>query len=102
MRHVDLRSSGHATAWHAGLHSIEPEDSAFVFRKWADFGFLIVALTRLRRAASLAANLPEAKSVLGKALKEFDASLPDLKRMRDVAEHIDDYAIDQGRQRSVR
>jgi hypothetical protein len=83
------------------LRSIEPEDSVFVFRKWADFGFLIVALTRLRRAASLAANLQEAKPLLGEALKEFDASLPDLKRMRDVAEHIDDYAIDQGRQRNV-
>jgi hypothetical protein len=39
--------------------------------------------------------------LLSPALKEFDASLPDLKRMRDVAEHIDDYAIDQGRQRDV-
>ena len=35
------------------------------------------------------------------ALQEFDASLPDVKRMRDVAEHIDEYAVDQGRHRSV-
>jgi hypothetical protein len=83
------------------LQSVEPEDSVFVFRKWADFGFLVVALTRLRRAAKLAASLSEAKSILGAALQEFDAALPDLKRMRDVAEHIDDYVIDQGRQRTV-
>ena len=27
--------------------------------------------------------------------------LPDLKKIRDVAEHVDDYALDQGRQRAV-
>ena len=83
------------------LQSSEPEDSRFVLRKWADFDFLIVALTRFRRAAKLAANIPEIHSEVATALREFDSALPHLKKMRDVAEHIDDYALEQGREASV-
>jgi hypothetical protein len=35
------------------------------------------------------------------ALKAFDAALPDLKTMRNVAEHIDDYAVDEGRDTKI-
>ena len=83
------------------LESVEPEDATFVLRRWTDFDFLIVALTRLRRAARLAARIPQLQASLGAALAQFDRALPDLKKMRDVAEHIDDYALDQGRQRAV-
>jgi hypothetical protein len=83
------------------LSSTEPEDTEFIFRKWADFDFLIVSLTRLRRAAKLTANIPQFNSRLSAALREFDASLPHLKKMRDVAEHVDDYARDIGRDKSV-
>lgn len=79
------------------LMTSEPEDGEFRFRRWADFQFLIVALTRLRRAAALAAKVPEIKAPISAAVKAFDASMPDLKIMRDVAEHIDEYAIDEGR-----
>jgi hypothetical protein len=81
------------------LEAVEPEDGEFVLRKWADFDFLIVALTRLRRATRLAARIPQLQASLGTALVQFDKALPDLKKMRDVSEHIDDYAIDQGRQK---
>jgi len=62
----------------------------FIIRKWADFHFLVVGLTRLRRAAKLAASIPEVQPLLVTALTEFDAALPRLrlKWMRDVAEHI--------------
>jgi hypothetical protein len=83
------------------LQSAEPEDSRFVFRKWVDFDSLVVALTRFRRAAVLAANIPEIEPPMKDALKEFDSSLPDLKRLRDVAEHFDDYAANKGRNRAV-
>lgn len=73
----------------------------FVFRRWSDFDFLIVTLTRLRRAAKLAATVPEIKAMLLIALNEFDLALPNLKKLRDVAEHIDDYALDNGRERSI-
>ena len=79
------------------LMTSEPDDREFRFRRWADFQFLIVALARLRRAAVLAAKVPEIRVPIGTAIKAFDASMPDLKIMRDVAEHIDEYATDEGR-----
>jgi hypothetical protein len=83
------------------LNSVEPEDDKFILRKWSDFHFLIVALTRLRRAAELAAKAPPISEQMRVALKTFDAALPHLKKMRDVAEHIDDYAVDSGKDRSI-
>jgi len=83
------------------LRSSEPEDDRFVLRKWTDFDFLIVALTRLRRAAKLAAKVPEIKTEVSAALREFDSILPHLKKMRDVAEHIDDYALELGKEASI-
>lgn len=79
----------------------EPEDKLFIFRKWADFDFLVVALFRLRRAAQLAASVPEVNALLAPAVADFDAALPNLKKMRDVAEHFDDYAVDRGRRSGV-
>jgi hypothetical protein len=79
------------------LKSSEPEDEQFVLRRWADFEFLVVALTRFRRAVALAAGLPELQPVLSIGLQVFDGELPSLKRLRDTAEHFDDYAVDRGR-----
>jgi hypothetical protein len=83
------------------LNSIEPEDDKFILRKWSDFLFFIVALTRLRRAANLAAKIPEISPQMRKAIKTFDVAFPNLKTMRDVAEHIDDYACDCGHDASI-
>lgn len=44
------------------LGSSEPEDQVFIFRWCADLQFLIVALRRLRRAASLALQVPSVAS----------------------------------------
>ena len=84
-----------------GLKTSEPEDGEFIFRRWADFHFLIVALTRLRRATTLAAKVPTLTSAMQNALTNFDAALPTLKKMRDIAEHFDDYATDRGRDSSI-
>jgi hypothetical protein len=83
------------------LRSAEPEDSEFLFRKWSDFDFLVVSLTRLRRSVQLGLKHPQAKAVLEQALAEFDSKLPGIKLIRNVAEHIDDYAIERGRTRTV-
>ena len=83
------------------LEAVEPEDAGLVLRRWADFDFLIVALSRLRRATGLAAKVPQLRASLDTALERFDKALPDLKKMRDVAEHVDDYALDRGRQKAV-
>lgn len=83
------------------LASTDSGDDVFVLRRWTDFDFLIVALTRLRRACTLAARVPQIRQFMLDALSEFDTALPDLKRMRDVAEHVDEYAINRGRRKMV-
>ena len=70
-------------------------------RKWADFHFLIVALIRLKKAAILATKVPIIKLKIELALQEFDLELPDIKKMRNVAEHIDEYATDDGRNKNI-
>jgi hypothetical protein len=84
------------------LRTKEPEDGEFLFRRWADFQFMIIALTRLRRAAVLAAKVPAIKKEIDAALDQYDSILPMLKELRDVAEHFDDYALDVGRLAKVR
>lgn len=80
------------------LRSVEPEDEIFVFRWWADLQFLIVALRRLRRGAIIVKRVPLVGSqILTAAVEEFDRALPGLAEMRNVGEHIDDYAIDNPR-----
>ncbi|MEX2210674.1 MAG: hypothetical protein WD689_02785 [Gaiellaceae bacterium] len=79
------------------LGSEEPEDKDFVMRWWADLQFLIVALRRLRRAAELAARVDDPSASVRKAIALFDAELPALRVMRNVGEHIDEYAVDHPR-----
>lgn len=83
------------------LQSEEPEDETFVFRRWADFQFFIVSLRRLRQSALLAARAKASKADIENAVREFDESLPDLRKMRNVGEHVDEYAVERGRDRSI-
>jgi len=76
------------------LRSVEPEDKEFIFRWWADLQFYIIALRRLRRAVELACRVSSVTAELSTALKRFDNALPVLLTMRDIGEHIDEYAID--------
>ena len=81
------------------VRSSEPEDDVFAMRWWADLQFFIVALRRLRRAAELAGRVAAVKDSLTVALQDFDHALPQLMRMRNVGEHIDDYAVDSPERR---
>ncbi len=83
------------------INSVEPEDDDFKLRIFADIDFLIVALTRLRRAAELASKVKEIEPHIRASLVEFDKALPDLKTMRDTAEHFDDYSIDKGNNKKL-
>ncbi len=83
------------------LQSEEPEDEIFVFRRWADFQFFIVGLRRLRQAALLAAQPKGTDTAIQNAIREFDEALPGLRKMRNVGEHVDEYAVEHGRDRSV-
>lgn len=78
------------------LRASEPEDNSFIFRHWTDLQFLVVSLYRLRRVALLAADSERHGVHVQEAIGRFDESVPDLTRARNVAEHIDDYALDKG------
>jgi hypothetical protein len=77
------------------LRGHEPEDDNFIFRWWADLQFLIVALTRLRRAALILTHGRDASPSVKDAVKAFDKRLPGLRRMRNIGEHIDAYTLDK-------
>jgi hypothetical protein len=86
---------------HRRIKSVEPEDQVFLFRQWADFQFLVIALKRLRRSAEIKIN-GEIIGNIKSALIEFDNALPSLTKMRNVIEHIDEYGLDKGRDESVK
>jgi hypothetical protein len=79
------------------VHTDEPEDARFPMRVWSDLSFFIVTLQRVRRLATFACSVAATAVELRQALADFDRSVPMLKVMRDVSEHIDDYALENGR-----
>lgn len=79
----------------------EPEDHNFIARKTADFHFLIITLDKLRKAAKLASTVTSIKNDLDEAIKRFDKKLPALKTMRNVEQHFDQYANDEGHSKSI-
>lgn len=83
------------------IRSSEPEDRQFVLRWWADLQFLIIALWRLRSAGVLALQSGSDGASLEGAIDSFDSTLPHLRRMRNVGEHVVDYAMENGRDRVV-
>lgn len=84
------------------IKGAEPEDDEFLFRKWIDIQFLISALWRIRLAARAAARRIPADVSIAAAIERFDLQLPNLKDMRDVGQHLDDYAIDSPKRRVTR
>lgn len=72
----------------------EPEDAKFIFRAWADWQFLLIALWRLRRTATIATRVASVGSDVQKAIDQFDSLLPQLRVMRNVIEHIDNYVVE--------
>lgn len=72
------------------------------FLWWIDLQFFIVGLRRLRRAAELALRVQGQRPAIQGAIAAFDEALPDLLLLRNVGEHIDEYALGEGRDSSVR
>src|SRR5690348_12097685 len=84
------------------LNGGDTSDGRFLFRRWYDFEFLLIALSRLRRIVNQAARDNRLSGYLIPALRQFDAAIPALRIMRNVSEHIDDYAFGTGRIAEVR
>jgi len=62
---------------------------------------LIIALWRLRLAATMSAAIPGETATIEAAVATFDAALPALKRLRDVTMHFDNYALENGQRRNT-
>jgi hypothetical protein len=73
------------------------DDFIFAWPRRVDFQFLLVSLTRLRRAISFAAEVDQLKQALSARIVEFDGRVPFLSRLRNIGEHFDDYAAGRGR-----
>jgi hypothetical protein len=58
-------------------------------------------LRRLRRVAELAKQVPAVEEHVQRALIEFDRAVPSLQTMRNVGEHVDVYALDRGRDKTI-
>jgi hypothetical protein len=93
----------HAVAMQAARFrsAIKEPDNRFVLRPVAEFEFLCVSLVRLKRAAQLAATIPSIKVKMETAIAAYDAAIPRLDTLRNVAEHFDDYVLEQGRDKSL-
>jgi hypothetical protein len=81
------------------LANAEREDDEFLFRWWTDLQFFIVALSRLRRYASIALRVPLVALQVQSALDAFDRAVPDLAVLRNTGEHADEYAVDSDKRR---
>src|SRR2546421_5645134 len=72
----------------------EPEDDVFVMRWWADLEFFLVAVGRLERAAKILITAPSVAADVSTALLTFRSKVPYARKLRNVGEHIDAYAVD--------
>jgi hypothetical protein len=67
-----------------------------------DLHFLLVALVRLQRCVNrVGANIPGLSASLDQRASIFEREIPSLRKLRNVSEHIDEYNLDAGRNRSV-
>jgi hypothetical protein len=69
-----------------------------------DFQFFIIAVYRIRNTIKLALKIKNKKIVdsLRTTMNIFDIKLPWIEKLRNASEHFDDYAIDEGREKTVR
>ncbi|MGH8826670.1 MAG: hypothetical protein ACRDVZ_03520, partial [Jiangellaceae bacterium] len=101
-----------ATTWINAVHMqhrritsplIGPEaPGSEVFRQEIDLHFMLVALIRLRCAVGLTTRVEALQDGLLEQLVAFDERVPGLSRLRNVAEHVDDYTTGRGRQSDIR
>lgn len=80
----------------------EPEDERFQFRRWADYHFLIVALSRLRQTVEQLQTVEIFRKEVEISLARFDIHFPWLRDLRNVVAHFDEYPIGKGNNKSIR
>jgi hypothetical protein len=81
----------------------EPDDERWGgsgFRQEVDLRFFLTGLHRLRETAVRVAEITQ-DTTLRQGIDAFNAALPDLDRMRNADEHIDEYLAGLGRDPTV-
>jgi len=108
-RALAARMATEATTWinaahvqHRRVTAPVGEPGEQVWRQEIDLHFLLVALIRLRRSVDLATRVPRLQTSLRDRLAEFDKELPSLALLRNVAEHFDDYTVNEGRRSEIK
>lgn len=88
---------------HRRIRTTEPEDSTFLFRRWSDLQFFIVTLEWLHASAKIAIKVSNTNIASGMvvAINEFEKAVPGLRKLRNVGEHLDEYAVDAGKDPTV-
>jgi hypothetical protein len=69
-------------------------------RRTSDAQFLVIALWRLRMAGEMCAELIDDSSPILRALDAYDAALPQIKNLRHVLMHYDNYVLGNDKRRN--
>ena len=98
----DARTMANIAVWSVELQiqritSQKLDIPDFVMQPIIDFHFLVTALSRLKNSAELASKVID----ITDGIRQFDLSLPDLRKVRNVLEHIDEYREGKGRNKEV-
>ena len=84
------------------IRDSEPEDAQFVFRRWMDYHYLIIALSRLRETAQHLLSIVALKDKMQPSIEHFEAEFPWLRDLRNVVAHFDEYPIGKGKNKELR
>ena len=98
----DARNMANIAVWGVDLQiqrlrSGENQIKEFVMQPVVDFHFLVTSLNKLRQAAKLVSEIFD----LSVKINQFDKKLPDLRTVRNILEHIDEYRVGKGKNKSV-
>lgn len=102
----DMRHLANVAVWAVDLQikrleTNEPEFADFPFQPLVDFHFLVTALTRLQEIAEALKAIEDMEPVMEKAIESFEKEVPGLRDIRNVLEHIGEYARGAGHDQDV-
>lgn len=97
----DARNMANIATWGVELQikrlASDNQIEEFVMQPVIDFHFLVTSLNRLRQAAGMVSKITD----ISKNIEQFDELLPDLRTIRNILEHIDEYRVGKGNNKSV-
>lgn len=82
------------------LRALPPDTSNGDGRALVDTTSLVIALWRLRVVAEAETSVTDAHPALVAALGAYDAALPDLRKLRNVTMHFDNYVLENDKRQN--